>query len=372
MLVRRLKHIHHAAQLKDYWNALAGGVPFLQWEWIEAWWRHFQHRGDLYLLLVEDDDKRVIGIAPWYLEQSPLAGRIVRFLGAGEVCSDYQSLLTIPERRAEVANALAQWLVQASARGDDAEWDGILLEAVSPADSAIQNLIAGLQQRECQVHQRATVNCWRIPIQSWDQYLGHLSKPHRKHMRQAVQRLTDSQNFRVVVARDANSWQYTWERFVELHQRRRASLGEPGCFASTFFHAFLNDVALQFFHNGHLRLVVVEKQNQPIGSLLTFTGNGVAYAYQMGTNPDYMADSPGWLVVAASILAGIERGETAFDLLRGNESYKTRMGAEPVAMEDIRVISPQLGAKLRHTAWLTGVALKNWIKTGLNVAGIEP
>lgn len=369
MLVRRISKIQHAAQLKDYWNVLTGGVPFLQWEWIETWWRHYQHRGELYLLLVEDRG-RLIGIAPWYLEQSPLAGRIIRFLGAGEVCSDYQSLLTLPEQRLEVANAIAQWLRQASSQGNEGEWDGILLESVSPSDVAIQNLIEDLQQHACQVHHRPTINCWRIPVGSWDQYLTHLTKPHRKHMRQTQERLADRQNFRVVIAHDADSWNYTWKRFVHLHQRRRTSLGEPGCFSNTLFHAFLNDAALQFFHNGQMRLVLVEKHDQPISSLLTFTSNKVAYAYQMGTNPDFMADSPGWLVVAASIRAGIERGETAFDLLRGNESYKSRMGAEPVAMEDVRVIPAQFQAKLRHTAWLTGVTVKNWIKTGLNAAGI--
>jgi CelD/BcsL family acetyltransferase involved in cellulose biosynthesis len=100
------------------------------------------------------------------------------------------------------------------------------------------------------------------------------------------------------------------------------------------------------------------------------TGGQISYAYQMGTNPECLADSPGWLVVCAALVAGLDHHESALDLLRGDETYKSRMGGVPQSMLQVRVVPAQLGAQLRHTAWLPGATLKNWIKTGLHAAGI--
>jgi hypothetical protein len=47
------------------------------------------------------------------------------------------------------------------------------------------------------------------------------------------------------------------------------------------------------------------------------------------------------------------------------------MGGLPREMLQIRVAAPQFGAQLRHTAWLTGSALKTWIKSGLSATGIS-
>ena len=77
-----------------------------------------------------------------------------------------------------------------------------------------------------------------------------------------------------------------------------------------------------------------------------FTGGQISYAYQMGTNPECLADSPGWLVVCASLVAGIEQHESGLDLLRGDESYKSRMGGVPQSMLQVRVVPAQLGSPI--------------------------
>jgi CelD/BcsL family acetyltransferase involved in cellulose biosynthesis len=370
MLVKRLDNLDSARVLRTRWNELAGGIPFRQWEWLSTWWRHFGNEGELFLLLIETTGGELVGIAPWYLESSPLSGRTIRFLGSGLACSDYLTVLVDPAYRSEVSDALAKWLVGSLGQSADCGWDLIQLEAVDPADEAVQALITNLQRQGCGVHNQAATTCWRIPIpDSWEGYLQALPKTHRKHMRQSYKRLHDPE-FRVITAQDLESWNYIWGRFVELHQRRRKSLGQPGCFVNASFESFLGETAREFFSNGQLRLVLVEKNDNPVSSLLLFEGEAASYAYQMGINPEFMSDSPGWLVIAASILAAIERGEVTIDLLRGNESYKSRMGAVPIELEDIRVIPPQFGARLRHTAWLTGAAVKKWIKRGLHAAGL--
>ena len=88
------------------WNSLAGSMPFRSFEWAESWWRHYREPGwQTYLLKVEDAAGQLVGIAPWYLSRSPIAGRAIRFLGSGEACSEYQSILARPGHEAVVATA---------------------------------------------------------------------------------------------------------------------------------------------------------------------------------------------------------------------------------------------------------------------------
>ncbi len=57
-----------------------------------------------------DTSGRLAGIAPWYLKRSPAKGWVLRWLGSGEVCSDYASILSMPEDADRVTEALAAYL----------------------------------------------------------------------------------------------------------------------------------------------------------------------------------------------------------------------------------------------------------------------
>ena len=103
--------------LADPWNALAGDVPFRTFEWAQSWWRHYQDRGNrLFTLVAIDEHGDLVGIAPWYVASSPRLGKVVRFLGSGEVCSDYVTILTHPHRAGAVAERMADWLATEGAR----------------------------------------------------------------------------------------------------------------------------------------------------------------------------------------------------------------------------------------------------------------
>ena len=100
----------------ESWDRLARGVPFRSWAWLSSWWRHYgpQSPGDpstrLMVLGVLDTSGRLAGIAPWYLKRSAAKGWVLRWLGSGEVCSDYASILCMPEDADRVTEALAAYL----------------------------------------------------------------------------------------------------------------------------------------------------------------------------------------------------------------------------------------------------------------------
>ena len=121
----------------ESWDRLAGGVPFRSWAWLSSWWRHYgpPSPGDpgmrLMVLGVLDTSGRLAGIAPWYLKRSTAKGWVLRWLGSGEVCSDYASILCMPEDADRVTEALAAYLTGPNcAAGARHCWDLLEVDGV--------------------------------------------------------------------------------------------------------------------------------------------------------------------------------------------------------------------------------------------------
>ncbi len=352
------------------WNRLAGEVPFRRWEWLGAWWEQFGQGHELYVVAVFDDANQLIGLAPWYLEESLANGRVVQWLGSGNVCSDYLSLLAAPEHQQIVAGAVAEFLTQCDEADSADAWDLLKLEGIETGDAMLTQLIEALRTGGHAVHTRPGQNCWRVPLTgTWEQYEASISKPNRRKVRWAIKQFQDPQ-FSVRQITDPSELEPAWQMFVDLHQRRRVSIGEPGCFACEKFSRFLRAATERLMANGRARLLWIEKQGRPLAAELHLCDAQNTYAYQVGISPEDLHENPGWLVNTASLLATHQAGQTGFDLLRGDEPYKAHLGAEPRATEDLRIVSRGVKSQLRNTAWLAGDALRGWIKQGLELTGI--
>ena len=352
------------------WDDLARGAPFRSFAWLSTWWRHYGAGHELLTLGVYDRAERLVGIAPWYLETSAAEGRVIRPLGTGEVCSDYLSILCDAdgEQETRVATALAEWLTSDAAP----EWDLLHLDAVDQDDTAIARLAAALAALGCKTHQQETFRCWRLALpESWDEFLMMQSKSHRKQLRRLEKRGMEQFHARLVPANEAN-FQQAWQILIDLHQRRRVSLGEPGCFASPRFAQFHRDAAEQFLAAGQLRLFWLELDGLPVAAEYQLAGEGVTYAYQAGVDPDRLDAEPGRLIMIATIRAAIDAGQQGFDYLRGDEPYKVHWRAEPRQAYSWRVAANSPQARLRHKLWLTTGNVKGWLKGARSlVAGSE-
>jgi len=366
----------------DQWDRLDGGVPFRSWPWLECWWRHYGSPHELYVLLVLDKPPSanapgsLIGAAPWLLESSGPRGRVVRMLGSGEVCSDYMSLLALTGREDHVARAVAAWLIEAAEGRNDSEsknsWDLLELTGVASSDATIAQLVSHLTESGAGVHRRPGPNCWRIELAgSWDDYLGELSKSHRKQVRRVERRLLESGRAVLYTAANANELNRGLEILVDLHQRRRNSLGEPGCFASPPFDGFVRDVAARLFERGGLHLHWVEVEGRPAAAEFHLVGSDVVYAYQAGIDPEQIDEEPGRIINVATIKKALDEGRRGFDFLRGDEPYKAHWRAQPTPSLELRIVPDRAVAKVRHGIWLAGGAVKSWIKSGLNLSGMR-
>ena len=137
LCVRRILTADDMAAVAGGWNRLAGDIPFRTWDWLATWWPYYELRNtELCVLAVENEAGDLVGLAPWFIESTALRGRVIQFLGSGEVCTDYVSLLSSPEREEEVAHAICDWF---SGEGS-ASWDVIKLSGAEANDPAIAAL----------------------------------------------------------------------------------------------------------------------------------------------------------------------------------------------------------------------------------------
>ncbi|HZZ26585.1 MAG TPA: GNAT family N-acetyltransferase [Pirellulales bacterium] len=341
-----------------------------------------------------DEEHQVVAIAPWYRIVSRSGAKLIRFLGDGQVCSDYLTMLCRSGQEQAVATALADWLMlrnqrsafhynlttdercQAYPQGtnsrqifaSDCRWDRMEFVGIADNDVPIYHLVEQLEVRGNMVSSESAMNLWRVPLPpSWEEFLMILSKSHRNRLRRADKIYFQSGLVHLHRATAPNQIADFFDIFIDLHQRNWQRRGFPGCFASSTFETFLREVATRLLADGQITLTWLEMDGKPLAAEYRLHGDKVMYAYQSGMDPDRLQIRPGELANMASIRNAIELGQNAYDFLRGDEEYKARWRAEPHPMLSIRVVPQHVSARLRHNAWRAKQNLKQWIKSGLQL-----
>jgi CelD/BcsL family acetyltransferase involved in cellulose biosynthesis len=344
---------HHArAELEplcDQWDRLAGGCPFRTWTWLSTWWRHYGDEGRsrrLYILTAYGDDGALVAVLPCYITRSLVRGRTLRLLGDGEVCSEHLGLLAEPAFAVLAAEAMAEFLVGAS------NWDLTDFVAVDDGDQLTARFLAALGERRCHATRHPGDRTWAIDLPAtWEDFLALQSKSHRKQLRQLERRVLDGDGARWRLVEDATDFDRAWSILIDLHQRRRQSLGEPGCFSSPRWAAFHRDVARRLLDEGRLRLSWLELDGAPVAAEYHLAGRTATYAYQGGVDPDRLAEEPGRISTICSIRRAIEDGHSQFDFLRGDEPYKAHWRATPRTVWRWQAAAPRHLPIIRKQAW---------------------
>jgi CelD/BcsL family acetyltransferase involved in cellulose biosynthesis len=344
-------HQHAAA-----WDALAEQIPFRGWIWNESWWRHYRGPSDrLNVVALLDRAGKVRGLAPWFVSRSPWLGRVVRFLGTGEVCSEHLTILCEPGWQKSVIDALADWLTE----DHRLHWDTLELEGIDSSNEAIHALTAALVERRLRAHFQHSINAWRVSLPaSWDEYLARFSNRRRERLRRAFRRKFETGEALLSTATDVASLATGWPIFETLHVRRRESQGQLGCFASTQFAAFHRELAPKLLASDQLRLQWLELEGRPAAAEYGLCDKQNVYCYQTGFEPELSEQSPGWLSFGASIQRAINQGYRSFDFLRGDEAYKATWKAEPRELNTIRIFGRHWRGNAQQGAWLLGQQIK--------------
>jgi CelD/BcsL family acetyltransferase involved in cellulose biosynthesis len=312
-------------RIEHDWRRLAEaqGSAFLTPEWYRAWLRHYGAEAEPAVVVVRDALGRVNGVMPMARSTSGI-NRQLRFGGAN--LGDWFGPASVPGTERAVAVAAARAL--------DADTAGptIVLDNVSGDASWWRDLKRALPDR-MSVATLRTANLPRIELRglSWDDFLGTRSRNLRSQVRRKTRALERESGFRFRLVRDRDRVIEDLETCFRLHDQRWSNRGGSSSLTelSRVFH---RDFAHAAFDRGWLRLWLLEVRDQAVAGFYGWRlGDHYAY-YMAGFAPEWSSRSVGFVLLAQTIRSAIEEGSTTYELLLGEEAYKSRFAtsAQPV------------------------------------------
>jgi CelD/BcsL family acetyltransferase involved in cellulose biosynthesis len=168
-------------------------------------------------------------------------------------------------------------------------------------------------------------NAARIKLPpTWDNYLESLDSHERKELRRKIRKAEEQAQGKLVVM-DGQNWDESrLNTALDLVQAADATKGE--WFAMNV-RPMLIRIAPTLAREGRLRLLTLMLGESPAAALFEFPSPRGPLLYNSGYDPSQRQWSPGAVMFGLALKQAIENHAAVFDLLRGREEYKYRLGA---------------------------------------------
>jgi CelD/BcsL family acetyltransferase involved in cellulose biosynthesis len=313
------------AQLYTYYNDPACA---LKWEhvfslpvWLEEWWRAFGETGRPEILSVQYQDE-LIGIAPLQID-----GMRASFLGSADVC-DYLDFVVAPGKESIFFNAIVNYLISTDV-------DELELRCLRPESLAIKNLLPIIEDRSIAFHREPDGISLELDLpETWEGYLGGLKSKQRHEVRRKLRRLDEAGDIRFAVYDEPGDIIDKREIFFKLFQDSRKDKTE---FMTPKMKSFFSAMISAMADAGILKMGMMYVDALPAGAVLYFDYQGRIYLYNNGYDPRFATVSVGVLSKILLLQHGIDEKKKIFDFLKGQETYKYRLGGNEVQLSRLNI-----------------------------------
>ncbi|MEO1163890.1 MAG: GNAT family N-acetyltransferase [Chloroflexota bacterium] len=310
-------------ELSDEWNALLQrsitNTPFSSVQWHSIWWEVF-NPGDLWVVTIRDDGNTLRGIASMFIIDND-GTKTLHLVGCEDV-TDYVDFLVDAEYADDVFASIAQALVDNKDKYDNIDFCNI------PAESQSYTAFPEVLTENGFTTETARQEvCPVVTLDGdFDTYLGSLDKKQRKELQRKLRRAKgagDSINFYIVG--DEHDLDAEIEKFLDLMASSHPEKAE--FLADEANRTFMQKIIPAMRDAGWLQLNFLEVVGDPAASYLNFIYNDEVLVYNSGLDPQKAAAlSPGIILLCYNIQHAIENEHGIFNFLRGDESYKYKMG----------------------------------------------
>jgi len=337
---------------KELFLSSARPVPFLAWEWVTTWWKHFGKGAKLFVIVARDNAGRVAGIAPLQIAFRRAFGvvpvRSVEFIGyrGSSVCADHLDFLVGSGDPQAISERLLLTLTAARK-----EWDCIELADLSE-ESAVPSLLEVHARRlGFRMDEGAGQVCPCVPLApSWNELLKIVKEKKRSAIKWRRKKLLQAYPTQFQIFSDPAQVNAALDTLVRLHTLSRQRKNETGNFYRADYQAFHRDVAQAMARAGYLYIAQMDCDGRPVASTYGFHVGSVLFDYQKGYDPAYSRDGVGSVLTGMVIEDAIERLHTnELDFLRGTEEYKYFWATRDRKTRTLLVWSAGPLAKLRQS-----------------------
>ena len=312
-------------RLKSEWNNLLerseANRVFSTWEWQSIWWLAYQP-GSLWVIECRSDEGQLLGLAPWFIENHPVYGRVVRSIGCVEV-TDYLDLIIDRRYVADVLDCIAGYVMEHRDQFDVI--DLCNLPETSPGYTDFPTILSK-HGFDVKVSVQEVCPIIQLP-DTWEVYLEMLDKKQRHEIRRKIRRAEGApEKIDWYIVDSSRNLDEEINRFLAL---MAASHTQKASFLEDAQNVnFFRSIVPVAYDKGWLQLSFLTIGGEAAAAYLNFDYGGNVLVYNSGLLPDqYGHLSPGIVLLAYNIQYAIETKHTVFDFLRGNEVYKYRMGA---------------------------------------------
>jgi CelD/BcsL family acetyltransferase involved in cellulose biosynthesis len=181
---------------------------------------------------------------------------------------------------------------------------------------------------------------------TWESYLGSLGSEHRYNFQRRLRKLQTQHDLRFERVASEGRRRELLPVLFELHRLRWSERGGSDGLDGHGIAAFHEELSRLALDRGWLRLFVLWLGSSPAAALYGFRYGSVFYFYQSGFDPAYRKLSVGLVAMGLAIQSAIEEGASTFDLLHGEEAYKSHWAKEARSLERIVVYPPGLRGRL--------------------------
>jgi CelD/BcsL family acetyltransferase involved in cellulose biosynthesis len=356
--VERIADVPGLEALRDEWNELLEASDadclFLTWEWLSAWWKHLAGDRRLAIFALRHGG-RLVALAPFCLRPPSLSRRrplpVLEFLGSGCVGSDYLDLIVRRGYESEARQAFASALVKERLVLD---WTQLRRGSCAAAGVA-----ADLGARNWSVSETLANTCPFIPLagMSWEAYLATLGAEHRYNFHRKWKRLNRDYSVQFERVDTEEQCRESIDLVMDLHNMRWRDRGGSNAFDTPGLMAFHREFSQIALTRGWLRLYVLRLDRKSAACLYGFLYGGTFYFYQSGFDSAYRKESVGLVSMGLSIKSAIEEGAEEFDLLHGDEEYKSHWSRQSRELGRLELYPPGgMGSICRRSAELERAA----------------
>jgi len=289
--------------------------------WLKTWWDVFGARKGLNILAGYRRGK-LIGIAPLRVN-----GRTAAFIGGENVC-DYQDMIVTSDDHQAFFEAILSYLKTNGVRS-------LQLGALRPDSISLTGFSSTAEEMGYAVicDQVATGYEMALP-RSWESYLYRLGSKQRHEIRRKLRRLNEAGDVRYRVVKRPDEIPENMNTFLSLFSTSRQDKSE---FLTDQMASFFLLLAQRMAKRGFLRLSFLDIDEVPAAAVMCFDYHHTIFLYNSGYDRRFRHLSAGLLVKVYSIQDSIERGRRRYDLLKGNEVYKKRLGGTPVPLYHLHI-----------------------------------
>lgn len=315
--------------LETEWNSLLHQSSvdsiFMTWEWISAWLDSSDETiyNNLMVIVIRDDNKNLVGIAPLYKAPYVLLGLIrltvLRVIGDEGTGGEYPGLIIQKNRHDIILNAILTKLKE-----NNSHWDLLWLTRMSGWDGHKEELVKACNDAGFSHKARTrSFSYFGLP-DSYPDFESSLSSNRRQQFRRQAKKINANSDITITTCKNKDELPDYLHSLFELHAARREILGDVGTFKrkpqQIEFYKIFTESAL---NNNWLWFYALKDSGVIKAIQVGYVRNNVFYQIQEGFEPNYLPGAGNMLRLEV-IKNCIEKGVTEFDFLGEHTEHKRR------------------------------------------------